>query len=353
MGQTTMTTNDGAQPATQAASMTTAGGAAPHTVDDTRRLKDMYRSMLRIRRFEEAIAESASAKEFKGPTHLYIGQEAIAVGVCTALRRDDYVFGGHRSHGHYLAKGGDLRQLAAEIFVRETGCSKGRGGSMHLTAPEVGLLGTSALVAGGTGPGVGTALASVLQKADRVTAIFFGDGAIEEGVFHESLNFAALKKLPVVFVCENNLYASHLRLADRQPQPDLYKHAVPYAIPGIRIDGNDVLVVHESARRAVGRARRGEGPTLLECMTYRWRGHVGPSYDLEHNIRTREELESWMARDPIERLREHLAEEGILRDEERTRIDAEVDEEVAAAIDFARKSPFPAVEGLLDNVYAG
>jgi TPP-dependent pyruvate/acetoin dehydrogenase alpha subunit len=313
---------------------------------------EMYRSMQRIRRFEEAIAECAEAKEFKGPTHLYIGQEAVAVGVCTALRRDDYIFGGHRSHGHYLAKGGAMPELAAEIFVRQTGCSKGRGGSMHLTSPEHGLLGTSALVGGGMGPGVGTALASVLLGRDHVTAIFFGDGAIEEGIFHEAINFAALKKLPVLFVCENNLYASHLKLAVRQPQPDLYKHAAPYGIPGIRIDGNDVGIVYHSACEAVARARSGHGPTMFECLTYRWRGHVGPKYDLEYNIRTREELDSWIAQDPIRRFAERLEASSVLSSIDRQRIDAEVDREVEHAVAFARESPFPETEGLLDFVYA-
>src|SRR5581483_7991308 len=233
-------------------------------------LREMYRAMLRIRRFEEVIGDCAAAREFRGPTHLYIGQEAIAVGVCSALRVEDYVFGGHRSHGHYLAKGGDLNELAAEIFVRETGCSRGRGGSMHLTAPEVGVLGTSALVGGGMATGVGVALASTLRGNDRVTAIFFGDGAVEEGVFAESMNFAALKRLPVVFVCENNLYSSHLPIQDRQPKGLIYQHAEIYGIPGLRINGNDVVQVCEHAVAAVQRARRGEGPTLLECMTYRW-----------------------------------------------------------------------------------
>jgi len=314
-------------------------------------LRDMYESMLRIRLFEEAIAEAATAKEFKGPTHLYIGQEAVAVGVCHALSKDDYVFGGHRSHGHYLAKGGGLRELAAEIFVRETGCSKGRGGSMHITAPQVGMLGTSALVGGGMGPGVGTALASVLLGRDRVTAIFFGDGAIEEGIFHESLNFAALNKLPVLFVCENNLYASHLKLEVRQPQPDLYKHAAPYSVPGIRIDGNDLMSVYETAQEAVRRARAHEGPTLLECMTYRWRGHVGPSYDFEYNIRTREEVEHWMTKDPIKRYVDLLAASGVMDESAKKKIDEGIRREVDDALKFARESPFPAVEDLLEHVY--
>ena len=321
------------------------------TLPEPELLRDMYASMLRIRLFEEAIADSATAKEFKGPTHLYIGQEAVAVGVCHALTKDDYIFGGHRSHGHYLAKGGGLRELAAEIFVRETGCSKGRGGSMHLTAPHVGLLGTSALVGGGMGPGVGTALASVLQGNDRVTAIFFGDGAIEEGIFHEALNFAALNKLPVLFVCENNLYASHLKLEVRQPQPELFRHAAPYGVPGIRVDGNDVVSVYKVASDAVRRARAREGPTMLECMTYRWRGHVGPKYDLEFDIRTQEELDAWMAKDPLKRLAAELAETGALSESRRKQIVAEAEREVADAITFARESPFPAVEDLLEHVY--
>jgi acetoin:2,6-dichlorophenolindophenol oxidoreductase subunit alpha len=323
-------------------------GAADATAPE--QLRALYRSMQRIRRFEEVIGDCAAAAEFRGPTHLYVGQEAVAVGVCAALRRDDYVFGGHRSHGHYLAKGGEIRALAAEIFARETGCSRGRGGSMHLTAPEVGLLGTSALVGGGIGTGVGVALASVLQRNDRVTAIFFGDGAVEEGVFHESLNFAALKKLPVLFVCENNLYSSHLPIHTRQPRGEIYAHAAPYGIAGERLDGNDVLAVKRSARAAVERARAGGGPSLLECMTYRWRGHVGPKWDIDKGLRTQEEVDEWVARCPIKRFRSDLDERGVRRDD-LARIDAEVEEEVADAIAFARSSPFPEAADLLKYVH--
>jgi pyruvate dehydrogenase E1 component alpha subunit len=316
-------------------------------------LREMYRAMLRIRRFEEVIGDCAAAREFRGPTHLYIGQEAVAVGVCSVLRVEDYVFGGHRSHGHYLAKGGDLNQLAAEIFVRESGCSRGRGGSMHLTAPEVGVLGTSALVGGGMATGVGVALASTLQGNDRVTAIFFGDGAVEEGVFAESMNFAALKRLPVVFVCENNLYSSHLPIQDRQPKGLIYQHAEIYGIPGLRINGNDLVEVCEHAEAAVQRARRGEGPTLLECMTYRWRGHVGPNLDLDKGLRTQEELNAWMARCPIKAHGERLEELGLLSPEERTRIHQDVENEIAMALAFARSSPFPNPADVLKYVYKG
>lgn len=314
-------------------------------------LNDLYRQMLRIRRLEERIADCVERSEIGGPTHLYIGQEAVAVGVCSALRRDDLICGGHRSHGHYLAKGGGMRELAAEIFGRATGCAGGRGGSMHLVATDIGLLGTSALVGGGMGVGVGAALANTLAGLDRVSAIFFGDGAVEEGVFAETLNFAALKKLPVLYVCENNLYSSHMPISTRQPVGEIWRHAEPYGIPGVRLDGNDVLAVREAATTAVTRARRGEGPTLLECMTYRWRGHVGPAWDLDKGLRTQQEVDAWIARDPITRLGARLETTGAMSARERAQVDGQVDTEVAEAIEFARSSPLPDPATLLYGVY--
>jgi pyruvate dehydrogenase E1 component alpha subunit len=198
---------------------------------------------------------------------------------------------------------------------------------------------------------VGTALASVLQRRDRVTAIFFGDGAIEEGVFHESLNFAALKKLPVLFICENNLYSSHLPIGDRQPQQELYRHAEPYGVPGIRLDGNDVSGVYHHAARAVQRARQGEGPTFLECCTYRWRGHVGPNWDIDKGLRTQDEVDAWMARCPIKRHGERLAELGLLSADGQAQVAREVEAEVEDALAFARSSPFPPAAELLRFVY--
>lgn len=314
-------------------------------------LHEMYRAMLRIRRFEERISDCVEAGEIGGPTHLYIGQEAIAVGVCLALRRDDLIFGGHRSHGHYLAKGGSMRALAAEIFGRATGCAGGRGGSMHVVALEVGLLGTSALVGGGMGTAVGTALANTLAGLDRASVIFFGDGAIEEGVFSETLNFAALKRLPVLYVCENNLYSSHMPIQDRQPVGEIWRHAAPYGIPGVRIDGNDVVLIHQTALDALARARAGLGPTLIECLTYRWRGHVGPGLDLDRGLRTRDELDAWFARDPIAGLGTRPEAIELLDDAERRSIADAVETEVADSIEFARSSPFPDPGTLLDKVY--
>jgi len=314
-------------------------------------VRRLYTQMLRIRRFEEAIADRVHSGAVRGPTHLCIGQEAVAVGVCDALRRDDLVFGGHRSHGHYLAKGGPMAELAAEIFGKATGCSRGRGGSMHVVATDVGVWGTSALVGGGMGIAVGAALAAQLSGLDRVSVVFFGDGAVEEGVFHEALNFAALKRLPVIFVCENNLYSSHMPLAARQPIGEIWRHAGPYGIPGLRIDGNDVAEVRHFALEAMRRGRGGGGPTLLECMTYRWRGHVGPGFDIDKGLRDESEVRLWVDRCPIEFLSRSAHNAGKLLDEDRSTIDYEVSVEVNAAMAFAEQSPFPAPSSLLEGVY--
>ncbi|HOM16620.1 MAG TPA: thiamine pyrophosphate-dependent dehydrogenase E1 component subunit alpha, partial [Thermoguttaceae bacterium] len=231
----------------------------------------MYRMMRRIRRFEEVAADLVAAGEVKCPCHLYIGQEAIAVGVCAALEPEDTIWGNHRSHGHYLAKGGDLHAMMAEILGRETGCAGGRGGSMHLVAKEVGILGTVPIVAGTIPLAVGAGLAYKLQGKRHVAAAFFGDGATEEGHFFESVNLAALYRLPVIFVLENNLYASHMHLSERRPLDNLDQIGGLFGIPSIRLDGNDVLAVYRAAVEAASRARTGQGPSLLECRTYRWR----------------------------------------------------------------------------------
>lgn len=316
-----------------------------------RLLMQLYRTMLLIRYFEEAAAELLEKKLIHCPTHLYIGQEAVAAGVSAALRKDDYVWGTHRSHGHYLAKGGDINLMMAELMGKSTGCSRGRGGSMHLFAAEVGILGTVPLVSATVPIAVGTALASSLRGDGRVSVAFFGDGAVEEGTTHEALNFAGLKKLPVVFVCENNFFSSHLPLLHRRAEDNIVDVARPHSMPGVRIDGNEVMEVFAAAQQAVARARSGQGPTFLECRTYRWRGHVGPNWDLDVGIRDQATLNSWMARCPIKNLERTLSERRLLADKEKTAICAEVAAEVQRAVRFAQESSYPDPSEVVDHVF--
>jgi pyruvate dehydrogenase E1 component alpha subunit len=304
-------------------------------------LRMMYEKMLRIRKFEERVAELVSKNEIICPCHLYVGEEAVATGVCAALRKDDYVFSTHRSHGHYIAKGGDIKALMAELYGRATGCSKGRGGSMHLAAPDAGLPGSSAIVAGTIPLAVGAALAFSLQKRDSVSVAFFGDGAANEGTFYESLNFATLNKLPVIFVCENNLYSTHMPISACLADTDIYKKAEAFKMSNVRVDGNNIVGVFKVAKKAIEDARCGKGPTLIECMTYRWRGHVGPSYDLETGLRSKEELDYWMNRCPIKALEEFLLGQNIISESEKNQIYESIEEEIEEALAFAKESPYP------------
>lgn len=305
-------------------------------------LRAMYTMMTRIRRLEEKIAELVSLNEINCPCHLYIGEEAVATGVCTALNKEDWVFSTHRSHGHYIAKGGSMKTLMAELYGKITGCSKGRGGSMHLSSCDAGLPGSSAIVAGTIPLAVGVALAFSMQKKNNVSVAFFGDGAVCEGVFYEALNFASLKKLPVIFVCENNLYSTHLPISACLADTRIYKKSGLFKMPGVRIDGNNVLEVFKTAQKVVENARNGKGPSLIECMTYRWRGHVGHHDDLDKGLRSRKELEYWMKRCPVKMLEQHLLEQGIIRESERDKIFGDIDREIEEALIFARESPFPA-----------
>jgi len=306
--------------------------------------------MLRIRVTEESIAMLLGQGEIRCPTHLYTGQEAIAVGICAALDSQDYIFGGHRSHGHYLAKGGDLRALVAELYGKATGCARGRGGSMHLVAPEVGLLGTVPLVAATIPIGVGAALASKLRGERRVSVPFFGDGATEEGHFHESLNLAANFRLPVVFVCENNLYSSHMHINERRAEDNIHKSGEAHGLPGVCLDGNDVVAVYRAGIEAIDRARRDGGPTLLECRTYRWRGHVGPAFDTDVGVKRKNEMGYWIPRDPVARARTRLVEMGLAQSEI-DHIEQEIIAEVQEAIQFARESLSPSADDLEKHVF--
>ena len=314
-------------------------------------LRSMYITMLRIRRFEERVAECLVNGEIKCPVHLYIGQEAVATGVCANLRQSDYVFSTHRSHGHYIAKGGDIRTLMAEMYGKVTGCSKGRGGSMHLASPDVGLVGSSAIVAGTVPLAVGAALAFSMQNQDTVSVAFFGDGAVNEGVWYESLNFASLKKLPVILVCENNLYSTHMPISSCLAGANIHRKAEIFNMPGVRVDGNNVVEVFKAAEQAIENARHGNGPTLIECMTYRWRGHVGPNYDLDKGLRSKEELDYWMNRCPVKALERFLLEHDILTEPERIQIGEGIDKEIEEAIVFAKESPYPDESEPLNNVF--
>jgi len=314
-------------------------------------LRKLYETMLRIRMFEEKVSELLIQKEIKCPTHLYIGQEAVATGVCANLRRDDWVLSNHRNHGHYIAKGGDMKSLMAELYCKATGCSKGKGGSMHIASPDLGLPGSSAIVGGTIPIAVGTALAFSMQENDAVSVAFFGDGAVHEGVFYESLNFASLKKLPVIFVCENNLYCTHLSIAACLADTNIYNKAKAFRMPGIRIDGNNVMDVYRVAKRAVEGARSGKGPTLIECMTYRWRGHVGPRDDLDKGLRSKEELDYWMSKCPVKMLERFLLEHGIISGLERDHIHKAISEEIEESVIFAKESPYPNESDVLSGVF--
>lgn len=314
-------------------------------------LRKMYMMMVKIRKFEERVAELIPPKEIITPCHLYIGEEAVATGVCSALRKDDYVLSTHRSHGHFIAKGGDLKALMAELYCKKTGCSKGKGGSMHVASPDIGLPGSSAIVGGTIPIAAGAALAFSMQNKDAVSVAFFGDGAPHEGVFYEALNFASLKKLPVIFVCENNLYCTHLPIAACLADTNIYNKSEVFGMPGIRIDGNNVMEVYRVAKKAVEDARSGKGPTLIEAVTYRWRGHVGPFDDLDKGLRSKEELDYWMNRCPIRMLERFLLEKGIISELERDQIHKAISEEVEGAVKFARESPYPDENDLLHETF--
>lgn len=299
----------------------------------------LYRQMLLIRRCEEQLARAHQAGLIHGACHTYVGEEAVATGVCANLRVDDAIFSTHRGHGHALAKGVTPGELMAELFGRATGCSRGRGGSMHLFKPEVGLMGTSGIVGPCILQAAGAGYTFKLLGSDRVGVAFFGDGASNNGAFHEGLNLASIWKLPAIFVCENNLYATEIALSSIAGNPHIAERAASYGMPGVSVDGNDVLAVYEAACEAVSRARAGEGPTLLECRTYRTRAHSEGMRDAGY--RSVEEVESWKARDPIKLLAAHLQKDDGATDEELAGIDAEIKGIIDEAYDFARNSPYP------------
>jgi pyruvate dehydrogenase E1 component alpha subunit len=319
-------------------------------------LESLYRTMVRIRLCEESFVEPIIKGEVRCPCHLYSGQEAIAAGICASLQADDAVFGNHRSHGHYLAKGGSMAEMVAEIYGCATGCSRGRGGSMHLIAPEVGMLGAAPIVAGTIALAMGAALAASIKQDRRVAVSFFGDGATGEGVLYECLNFAALKRLPMVFVCENNFYATHMPIRECRVENRIAHIAAPFCITSHEVDGNDVLQVYEIGREAVEQCRQGRGPVFIECLTYRFRGHVGPDDNIQGthtDIRPPDEVEHWFQRDPITLFEHYLKQHQLMDRDALHNLRLEVELEVAAAHNFARTSPLPDGKDLTAYVFKG
>jgi TPP-dependent pyruvate/acetoin dehydrogenase alpha subunit len=305
----------------------------------------LYRSLYRIRRLEEEIARAYPCDRIKSPVHLSIGQESVSVGVCAALEPRDIVFGTYRGHALYLARGGDMRQMVAELYGKAAGCTRGKGGSMHLIAPEQGMMGTSAVVGTTIANAAGYAYALRLRRDDAIVASFFGDGATEEGVFAETLNFAVLKKLPILFVCENNQYAIHTHQGRRQGKAAICERARAFGMPAERLDGNNLLELIGEAREAVSRIRAGDGPSFLEVMTCRWREHVGPGTDYHLGFRSERDSEPWIATDPVPRLG------ALVEPQERAQIEREVEGEIADAFAFAEAAPFPDEAELTRDVF--
>ena len=306
----------------------------------------LYKSIYRIRRVEEEIARIYPTDRIKSPTHLSIGQEAVSVGVCEALQPDDVVFGTYRGHALYLAKGGDLKKMIAELYGKATGCAKGKGGSMHLADAAAKVMGTSAVVGTTIPQAVGYAYALKYERKDSIAVSFFGDGAVEEGVFHESLNFATIHNLPIIFVCENNHYAIHTHQRERQKLDNICARARSYGIPAEKIEDNDTLTIYEKIGAAAKALRNGEpGPFFFECMTYRWKEHVGPNEDYHLGYRTKEEAEPWIKNDQVKRLAE------LVEPEQRQKIEAEVEAEIKSAFEFAEASPFPEAPELFKDVF--
>jgi pyruvate dehydrogenase E1 component alpha subunit len=320
---------------------------------DTSSLVEFYRSMLKIRLAEEVVADLYVAGEVRCPCHLGIGQEAVAVGVSAALRSTDRIYGGHRSHSHYLAAGGDLSAMIAEIFGKSTGSSAGMGGSMHLYAPEVGFHGSVPIVGATIPIAAGAALAAKMDGRGDVAVAYFGDGACEEGVLHETLNMAAVMALPVLFVAENNLYSSHLDIKLRQPFDSVARFAQANGVEAERVDGNDVVEVARVADRLVQASREGRGPGFIEAVTFRWRGHVGPNEDIDVGVRrSPEELAAWKGRDPIGRIRSALTANNRVDPALFGQIEREIRAEIEDAVTAARAAPYPPDSALLDIVYA-
>jgi len=313
-------------------------------------LLGMYRKMLTIRRFEERAAELYAAGRMPGFVHLYVGEEAVATGVCASLSDKDFITSTHRGHGHVIAKGGKTDLMMAELYGKVTGYCKGKGGSMHIADVDLGILGANGIVGAGQPISVGAAFACKYKKTDAVAVCFFGDGASNRGTFHEAMNMASSFKLPVVFVCENNMYGISNYQKHHMNISDIADRAGAYGVPGVSVDGNDVIAVYEVASEAVARARRGDGPSIVECKTWRHRGHFEGD---PAKYKDPEEQKAWLAKDPIPRIEAKLIELGMATQAEIDAMRAKVSEEIEAAVKFAEDSPEPGDDELLTDVWAG
>ena len=320
---------------------------------DKQLLMEMLRRMVRIRFFEERVLELVASAEILGPAHSYIGEEAVAVGACLALRDDDYITGNHRSHGHPIAKGGDVNRAMAELLGKRTGYCKGKGGSMHLADFSIGILGESGIVASSVPVAVGAAMGGKMQGTDRVSVCFFGDGASNQGSVHESMNLAAVWKLPVIFLCENNQYAQTTAFQTTMAVENVSDRAVAYDIPGVLVDGQDVVAMQEAVFEAVERGRAGKGPSLIEGRTYRYQDHSeGMSRIIKSPYRSDEEVEQWKQRDPIKLHKERLLTQSVATEQEISEIEIEEKSRTDDAVQFARQSPYPDPSDLFDDMFA-
>jgi pyruvate dehydrogenase E1 component alpha subunit len=314
------------------------------------KLLAMYTNMLTIRLFETRVGELFAQGKLPGFIHLYIGEEAVATGVCAHLGPTDYITSTHRGHGHLISKGGDLNLMMAELYGKRTGYCKGKGGSMHIADVDLGILGANGIVGGGPPIASGAALAIQYGGRKDVVVCFFGDGASNQGTFHEGLNMAAIWKLPVVFVCENNYYGISLSQARHQTVADIADRAKAYDVPGVAVDGNDVMAVYEAAGEAIKRAREGKGPSLVECKTYRHRGHFEGDPMV---YRTKEEFEAWLKKDPVPRFEADLRDMGVLTEARIAELRKGIEAKVEAAVKFAEDSPWPEPDEILQDVYTG
>ncbi len=313
------------------------------------RLLGMYRSMVRVRLFETKVGKLFAANQIPGFVHLSIGQEGSSVGACSALRSDDYITSTHRGHGHMIAKGADIHRMMAELFGKKDGYCKGKGGSMHIADFGIGVLGANGIVAGGFPIAVGAGLSAKLRKTDQVTMCFFGDGASNRGPFHEALNMAAIWKLPVIFMCENNQYASTTSASYSLSVTDVSTRAAGYGMPGLTVQGNDILKVLRAVTKAVKRARKGEGPSLVEAKTYRYKGHHEGD---PQRYRSNEEIEKAMENDPIDQFKNYLSQKGFLSARKEKALVKEIEKEIEEAVSFAEASPFPEPEEALEDLYS-